>query len=198
MSGQTGFPAWSRKWRWYHRDLNPLRRIELHARLARAGAFARMPLHGEPLELLRSGRLELSEGVLFEPYVWLTGGESGRIRFGEGALINFGVLIAALEMVEIGSHTMIANGCVVTDANHRFDDPELPVTMQGFTSKGPTRIGDSCWLGANVTVTSGVTIGDRAVIGAGSVVTRDVPAGAIAAGAPAVVVGEALPRGGGN
>lgn len=149
-----------------------------------------MPLHGEPLEMLREGRLELGEGVLFEPLVWLTGGDSGRIVLGDGVLVNVGVLIASVELVEIGEHTMIANGCVVTDGDHRFDDPSRPITWQGFTTKGPTRIGANCWLGANVTVTSGVTIGERSVIGAGSVVTRDIPPRSIAAGAPAKPIGE--------
>ena len=63
---------------------------------------------------------------------------------------------------------MFANGCFVTDGNHRFDDPDTPVTWQGFTTKGPTRIGDNVWCGANVVITSGVTIGERCVIGANS------------------------------
>jgi acetyltransferase-like isoleucine patch superfamily enzyme len=84
---------------------------------------------------------------------------------------------------------MIANGCVITDANHRFDDPSVPLTQQGFSSKGPTRVGNDCWLGANVVVTSGVTIGDRCVVGANSVVTQDVPAFSVVAGSPARIVG---------
>jgi acetyltransferase-like isoleucine patch superfamily enzyme len=44
------------------------------------------------------------------------------------------------------------------------------------------------WCGANVVITSGVTIGERSVIGANSVVTGDVPAGSIAAGSPARVL----------
>jgi acetyltransferase-like isoleucine patch superfamily enzyme len=80
---------------------------------------------------------------------------------------------------------MLANGCFVTDGNHRFDDPDRPVPWQGFTTKGPTRIGDNCWLGAHVVVTSGVTIGERCVIGANSVVTKDIEPFTIAAGAPA-------------
>jgi acetyltransferase-like isoleucine patch superfamily enzyme len=83
---------------------------------------------------------------------------------------------------------MLANGCFVSDADHRFDDPELPVPYQGFTTKGPTRIGANVWCGANVVVTSGVTIGERCVIGANSVVTRDIPAFSIAVGAPARVI----------
>jgi acetyltransferase-like isoleucine patch superfamily enzyme len=97
-------------------------------------------------------------------------------------------MVASVELVEIGSHCMLANGCFVTDGNHRFDDPERPVTWQGFTTKGPTRIRDNVWCGANVVITSGVTIGERCVIGANSVVTTDVPAGSIAAGAPARVL----------
>ncbi|WDT94650.1 acyltransferase [Thermoleophilum album] len=97
-------------------------------------------------------------------------------------------MVAALELVEIGAHCMFANGCFISDADHRYDDLELPVTWQGFTSKGPTRIGDNVWCGANVVVTSGVTIGERAVIGANSVVTSDIPPYSVAVGAPARVV----------
>ena len=96
--------------------------------------------------------------------------------------------VAAADLVEIGEHCMLANGCFVTDANHRFDDPDKPVPWQGFTSKGPTRLGDNVWLGANVVVTSGVTIGERCVVGANSVVTTDLPPLSIAAGAPAKVL----------
>jgi acetyltransferase-like isoleucine patch superfamily enzyme len=85
---------------------------------------------------------------------------------------------------------MFANNCFVSDASHRFDDPNVPITWQGFTSKGPTRIGSNCWFGVGSVVTTGVTIGDRCVIGANSVVTRDIPAGVIAAGAPAKVIRE--------
>jgi acetyltransferase-like isoleucine patch superfamily enzyme len=85
---------------------------------------------------------------------------------------------------------MFANGCFVSDASHRFDDPETPVPWQGFTTKGPTRIGDNCWFGAHVVVTSGVTIGERCVIGANSVVTKDIPPRSIAAGSPAKVIKE--------
>jgi acetyltransferase-like isoleucine patch superfamily enzyme len=83
---------------------------------------------------------------------------------------------------------MLANGCFVTDANHRYDDPVKPVPWQGFSTKGATRIGANVWLGANVVVTSGVTIGERCVIGANSVVTQDIPPFSIAAGAPAKVL----------
>ena len=176
---------WGQKWRWYQRNTLPWNRARIDWELMRREAFARWPLHGNVLEALLEGRLEIGPGVLLEPGVWLTAPDQARIKIGGGSFLNLGVMVAAMELVEIGEHCMFANGCFVTDANHRFDDPSLPVTWQGFTSKGPTRVGDNVWCGANVVITSGVTIGERAVIGANSVVTTDIPAFTIAAGAPA-------------
>jgi acetyltransferase-like isoleucine patch superfamily enzyme len=181
---------WSQKWRWYERNSLPWNRARIHLEFARRGAFVRWPVHGNVLEALRDGRLDVGSGTLLEPGVWITAPGDARVRIGEGTFLNLGVMIASMALVEIGSHCMFANGCFVTDANHRFDDPGAPVTWQGFTSKGPTRIGDNTWCGANVVITSGVTVGERCVIGANSVVTADLPPFSIAAGAPARVLRE--------
>ncbi len=179
---------WAQKWRWYERNSLPWNRVRIHWQLMRRGAFARWPLHGNVLEALREGRLEVGEGALFEPNVWITAPGRARVRIGLGTFLNQGVMIAAEQLVEIGDHCMLANGCFVSDASHRYDDPKKPITWQGFESKGQTLIGDNCWLGANVVVTSGVTIGERCVIGANSVVTRDIEPFSVAAGAPAAVI----------
>ncbi|MGO9489025.1 MAG: acyltransferase [Solirubrobacteraceae bacterium] len=179
---------WAQKWRWYERNALPWNRARIHWELMRRGAFARWPLEGNVLEALREGRLEVGEGVLLEPGVWITAPGRARLRIGEGTFLNRNVMVAAQELVEIGAHCMLANGCFVSDASHRFDDPEQPITWQGFESKGPTRIGENCWLGAGVVVTSGVTIGERTVVGANSVVTRDIEPYSIAAGSPARVL----------
>jgi acetyltransferase-like isoleucine patch superfamily enzyme len=140
------------------------------------------------LEALADGRLSIGPQVHLEPNVWLTSQPPGRITIGGGSFLNLGVMVAAVDHVQIGEHCMLANGCMVTDANHRFDDPERPVPWQGFASKGPTTLGDNVWCGANVVVTSGVSIGERCVIGANSVVTTDIPSFSVAAGSPAQVI----------
>ena len=122
--------------------------------------------------------------------VRLQAAETAQLGVGEGKFINLGCMIAATDRISIGKHCMLANHCFVADADHRFDDPNLPVTWQGMRSEGPVTIGDNCWFGTNCVVTSGVTIGERTVVGANSVVTRDLPAGVIAAGAPAKVLKE--------
>jgi acetyltransferase-like isoleucine patch superfamily enzyme len=179
---------WAQKWRWYERNSLPWNRGRIHREFMLREAFVRWPVHGNVLEALREGRLEVGPGTLLEPGVWITAPGDARVRIGAGTFLNLGVMVAAQELVEIGSHCMLANGCFVSDASHRYDDPERPITWQGFVSKGPTRIGENCWLGANVVVTSGVTIGERCVIGANSVVTHDIEPFSLAAGAPAQVI----------
>ncbi len=181
---------WGQKWAWYERNALPWNRARIHWQLMRRGAFARWPLHGNVLEALEQGRLEIGEQTLLEPHVWLTAPNTARIRIGSGCYLNIGVMVSSLALVEIGEHCMFANGCFISDAEHRFDDPDRPVPWQGFSSRGPTRIGDNVWCGAHVVITDGVTIGRRSVIGANSVVTRDIPPFSIAAGAPARVIGE--------
>jgi acetyltransferase-like isoleucine patch superfamily enzyme len=179
---------WLVKWRWYQRNSLPWNRVRIQWHFMRREAFVRWPVHGNVLEALEEGRLEIGKGTLLEPNVWITAPDSARVRIGEGTFLNMGVMIASEQLVEIGDHCMLANGCFVSDSSHRYDDLQRPVTVQGFQSKGPTRIGDNCWLGANVVVSSGVSIGERCVIGANSVVTRDLEPFSVAVGAPAQVI----------
>jgi len=176
------------KWRWYERNALPWNRLAIHREFLRREAFVRWPVHGNVLDAFQEGRLEVGAGTLLEPHVWITAPGSARVRIGSGTFLNIGVMVAAVARVEIGDHCMFANGCFVTDGNHRFDDPDTPVPWQGFTTKGPVRVADNVWCGANVVITSGVTVGERCVIGANSVVTEDIPPFSIAAGAPARVV----------
>jgi acetyltransferase-like isoleucine patch superfamily enzyme len=188
MAESRGWRTWWRKRRWYERNRRPLRRWRINRHMAQAGAFIRFPVEGEVLEALDQGRLRIGEGTLLEPGCWITMAPEARIEIGSGCFLNRGVMLAALERIEIGDHVMFANGCFVGDADHRFDDPGVPVTWQGFSSQGPVRIGDNSWFGVNCVVTSGVTVGERCVVGANSVVIDDLPAGVIAAGIPAKVI----------
>ena len=133
---------WAQKWRWYERNSLPWNRALIHWEFMRREAFVRWPVHGNVLEALREGRLEIGAGTLLEPDVWITAPGDARVRIGEGTFLNLGVMVAAQGLVEIGDHCMLANGCFVSDAAHRYDDPQKPITWQGFDSKGPTRIGE--------------------------------------------------------
>jgi acetyltransferase-like isoleucine patch superfamily enzyme len=188
MTRAAELRLWAQKWLWYEANSLPWNRARIHYEFMRRQAFVRWPVHGNVLSALREGRLEIGANTLLEPGVWLTAPGDARIRIGAGSFLNLGVMVAAMNLVEIGDHCMFANGCFISDGSHRFEDPDMPVPWQGFTTKGPTRVGDNVWCGANVVITTGVTVGERCVIGANSVVTQSLPPYSIAAGAPAQVL----------
>jgi len=195
VADPKGWRAWWLKRRWYERNSQRRRRWRINRHAARGGFYVRYPVEGEVLEALDERRLQVGEGTLLEPGCWITMSREARIAIGRGCFLNRGVMLAANERIEIGDHVMFANGCFVGDADHRYDDPNVPITWQGFASRGPVVIGSNCWFGVNCVVTGGVEIGERAVIGANSVVTRDIPPGTIAAGTPAKVLREIEFRG---
>ncbi|MBA2546294.1 MAG: acyltransferase [Solirubrobacterales bacterium] len=196
MNSREKRKAWEQKREHYERNRDPARIERVNEHAIAGGFFIREPFEGEILEALDSDRLRIGEGTLLEPGCWLTLGPDARITIGKGCFLNRGAMLAAHELIEIGDHVMFANHCFVGDADHRYDDPDVPITWQGFTGRGPVRIGSNCWFGVNCVVTGGVEIGDRTVIGSNSVVTKDLPPGVIAAGAPAKVIREIEFKGG--
>jgi acetyltransferase-like isoleucine patch superfamily enzyme len=177
------------KWRYYERNSLPWRRLRLRWHFVRRESYLRFPVYGNLLEALDEGRAQIGPSVLIEPGCWFAlYPETAQLEIGEGTFVNLGCMLAATERITVGKHCMFANYCFVADADHRFDDPDLPVTWQGMASRGPVTIGDNCWFGTNCVVTGGVTIGERTVVGANSVVTNDLPSGVIAVGAPAKVI----------
>lgn len=109
--------------------------------------------------------------------------KQGKIEVGEGTYINRYTILDAHERIGIGSNVMIGPYCFITDGNHGMA-VGATVKSQPMTSS-PVEIEDEVWIGAHVTILSGVRIGRGAVIGAGSVVTRNVSANRIAFGSPA-------------
>jgi len=54
--------------------------------------------------------------------------------------------------------------------------------------KGPVVVSDDVWIGAKVTILSGVKVGRGAVVATGSVVVKDIPPYAIVGGVPAKII----------
>lgn len=92
--------------------------------------------------------------------------------------------LSALEAIEVGDDCLIAERVSIRDHDHVFASRAMPYSQQGYTV-APVRLGRNVWLGANVTLTKGVTLGDDCVVAAHAVVTRSFPAGSLIAGVPA-------------
>jgi len=111
----------------------------------------------------------------------------GLIEIGENCSINSFCHISGNGGLRIGNNVRIASNTVIIPANHKFDNPNIPITFQGETQKG-IKIEDDVWIGAGVKILDGVTIGTGSVIGAGSVVNKSIPPMSVAVGVPAKVV----------
>lgn len=112
---------------------------------------------------------------------------NGSLLVGARTIFGHHCTLASVETISIGEDCLIAELVSIRDHNHRFDRLDVPVRDQGYTS-APVYIGRNVWLGAKVTVVSGVRIGDNVIVGANAVVTKDIPANAVAVGVPARVV----------
>lgn len=139
------------------------------------------------IETGHGGRIAIGSGTILGPHTMLQA-YGGEIVLGEHCSINPFCVLYGHGGLHIGNYVRIATHCVFVPANHVFDDPDIPITRQGLTTKG-IRIDDDVWLGAGCRVLDGVVIGRGAVVAAGSVVTKDVPPMTIVAGVPARMIG---------
>ncbi|MCL2489749.1 MAG: hypothetical protein FWF36_03345 [Propionibacteriaceae bacterium] len=74
--------------------------------------------------------------------------------------------------------------CVLATSNHKRRNGRVSFESEDHE----IHVGAGTWLGAHVTLTSGVHVGAGVVVGAGSVVTRDVQDNVLVAGSPAKVI----------
>lgn len=107
------------------------------------------------------------------------------VSIGENFYSNYNLTILDGAKVTFGDNVFIAPNCVFSTAGHAIDSEQR---NQGLEIALPITVGNSVWVGANVTVLPGVTIGNDVIIGAGSVVNKDIPDGVIAAGVPCKVI----------
>lgn len=87
--------------------------------------------------------------------------------------------------VTIGRNVLMGPDVVVMTTSHAFENPDIPIRLQGSAPILPIIIEDDVWIGTRVVILPGVRIGRGSIIGANSVVSKCVPAFAIVAGAPA-------------
>lgn len=89
--------------------------------------------------------------------------------------------------VVLGSDIIIGPGVSIFSENHIFDNPDLPVAVQGEKRTGVT-IEDGVWIGANSIILDGVTIAKNSIIAAGSVVSKSFPPYSVVGGVPAKLI----------
>jgi acetyltransferase-like isoleucine patch superfamily enzyme len=167
-----------------------------HRRARRFREFGRQSAIRFPITALYGeSHIRIGAGTIIGPHATLSAGVSpedvlGRdtvISIGDGCLIGRGSGVVAHESVEIGDDVFTGHYVYITDANHGYLDPAVPIGRQ-FAPPQPVTIGAGSWLGHGSIVLPGSRVGRHVVVGAGSVVTGEIPDNSVAVGVPARVV----------
>jgi acetyltransferase-like isoleucine patch superfamily enzyme len=146
---------------------------------ARSAAVGR----GVVIEVAPGATLELGEGCAIGDRcrVLVRG---GTVKIGPGAVLGERCAITAHAGIEIGADAVLGDEAVVIDFDHRYEDANTPIRLQGLVT-APVVIGPGARIGTRAAIQRGVTIGDGAEVAAQSVVTRDVAPHARVGGVPA-------------
>jgi acetyltransferase-like isoleucine patch superfamily enzyme len=139
--------------------------------------------------------IEIGSGTVVGQHVSITAGTvpgqdlgpTPLLRIGNGCVIGRGSHIVAHQRVDIGDDVFTGPYVYITDQNHGYADPDVPIGRQ-WPANAPVSIGAGSWLGAGAIVLPGSCIGRHVVVGAGSVVRGQVPDHCVVAGVPARIV----------
>jgi acetyltransferase-like isoleucine patch superfamily enzyme len=114
------------------------------------------------------------------------------LHIGDRCVIGRGSHIVAHYSIDIGSDVFTGPYVYITDQNHQYEDPDVPIGRQ-WPVNSAVSIGVGCWLGTGTVILPGSRIGRNVVVAAGSVVRGEVPDHCVVAGVPAKVVRSYLP-----
>ena len=109
------------------------------------------------------------------------------IELGDHVDLAWGVIITTSGKVKIGDRSLIGYRTIISSANHNIPSNKGDIFGSGH-KPGEVIIENDVWVGANSTITSGVTIGKGSVIAAGSVVVKNVKPYSIVGGVPAKLI----------
>ncbi len=162
----------------------------------RFGAFGRGSIICFPPATIMNERyIRIGSNTMIGPDVSLSAGmvpgqecvTDPVVRIGDRCLIGRGSGLVGHLAIDIGDDVWTGQYVYITDQNHGYDDPLLPISKQSQPER-PVIIGDGSWLGHGTVVLPGARIGRHVVIGANSVVTGEIPDYSVAVGAPARVI----------
>jgi serine acetyltransferase len=167
-----------------------------HPRARRFGAFGEGSLIAfPPGAIFNEHCIRIGSRTMIGPYVSLSAGMApGQqmvsdpvVAIGDRTLIGRGSHIVGHFCVEIGDDIQTGPYVYITDQNHAYADPDVPIGAQ-WPVESSVHIGSGSWLGTGVIVLPGSRIGRNVAVGAGSVVTGVLPDHCMAVGSPAKVV----------
>jgi galactoside O-acetyltransferase len=160
-----------------------LRRWYYGRRLGALGPRARIGAHAL---LIGPRRIRIGPDLTMWRDCVLAACDDGEIAIGRGVGLNRGAYLNACQggRISIGDDVIIGPYSVLRTSDHRFDDPSVPIVLQGHRP-GTIVVEPDVWIASHVTVLGDVRIGHGSVVAAGAVVTADVEPLTVVGGVPA-------------
>jgi len=139
-----------------------------------------VPFSGLKVTLLRMFGATVGNGVVIKPsvnikYPW-------NLQIGDNAWIGEKVWIDSLGKVTIGANACISQGALLLSGNHNYRKAAFDLMV------GEIHLEAGVWIGAQSTVTGGVTCHSHSILSVGSVASSDLEPYSIYRGNPAVKV----------
>lgn len=128
-------------------------------------------------------RFVIESNVDFYPTTYISLG-GGFVEIGHHTHFAPGCALYGHGGLKIGPYCNIAAHCVLATVGHDPLIRDQPMALAP-PCKGPITLEEDIWLGANVTVTSNVTIAKGCIIGANAVVNRNTEPFGLYVGVPA-------------
>jgi acetyltransferase-like isoleucine patch superfamily enzyme len=140
---------------------------------------------GAHLVISDRARIQIAPGFIARRDLTLV--VHGTLEIGADLFCNRGVVLAAVDRIQIGDQVRIGERTSIIDHNHVVEPVgDMEARFHEYET-APITIGDRVLISANCTILAGAQIGEDSVIAAGSVVRGTVPPRVIAAGIPATV-----------
>ena len=146
---------------------------------------------GLDVKIVNRGKISLGNNVIIRPSTCVYANiDKSVVSVGSGVEIGNHSTISSVNEVIIEENVLTGPHVFVSDHNHEYRNPKMPICMQGVMVPEGSKvvIGEGTWLGTNVVVVGNVRVGKHCVIGANSVVTKDIPDYSVAAGIPCRVI----------
>ncbi|MEM9282537.1 MAG: WcaF family extracellular polysaccharide biosynthesis acetyltransferase [Verrucomicrobiota bacterium] len=130
--------------------------------------------------LLRLFGADIGEGVVIKPrvqikYPWM-------LSVGRHCWLGERAWIDNLASVHLGDSVVISQRAYLLTGNHNYKSPRFDLMVS------PINLQSGAWVGANATVSPGVTMAELSILSVGSVLNQDTEAGGIYQGNPAVLI----------
>ncbi|WCF05654.1 glycosyltransferase [Paenibacillus thiaminolyticus] len=116
-------------------------------------------------------------------------GQKPKIIIGDGCQCDEGLIISALNRIELEKGVIIGHRVFISDTDHEYRQTGKPVAAQGLIeARGEVFIGERVRIGTGTVIVGNIRIGRDSIVQPGSVVKHDVPEQCVVGGAPARIM----------